>query len=338
MTRLTLGISEETLRLAQPFRISGHVFETSDIIVVTLRDHDRNLMGRGEASGVFFLADDAAHMRAAIEDAREEIEAAPSREALRAIMPPGGARNAVDCALWDLAAMRTGQPVWQLAGLSEPKPVRTTFTLGADEPVRMAEGAARYTAARSIKIKLTGELALDIDRVRAVRTARPDAWLGVDGNQGFVRSQLEELAAVLADQRVALLEQPLARGCDSELEGFASPVPIAGDESIVSLPDVSSAPGRFDVINIKLDKCGGLTEGLLMAAEARRLGLGVMVGTMVGTSLATAPGFVLGQICDLVDLDGPTFLARDRSPSVEYRDGNVWAGPEVWGSPRVATA
>lgn len=146
------------------------------------------------------------------------------------------------------------------------------------------------------------------------------------------------MVGALADARVSLLEQPLARGREAELEGFTSDIPIAGDESILSLADVAGAVGRFDVINIKLDKCGGLTEGLLMAAEARRLGLGVMVGTMVGTSLSTAPGFVLGQGCDLVDLDGPTFLAQDRAPSVEYCDGNLWSGPEVWGTREAAAA
>lgn len=336
MGRLTLDIADETLRLAQPFRIAGHVFDTSDIIVVTLSEAGQK--GRGEASGVFFLKETVDSMRAQLEAVREAIEAGPTREALRFILPPGGARNAVDCALWELEAARTGLPVWRLAGLDAPQPLRTTFTLGADTPEAMAKGATAYVQAKSIKIKLTGDLPLDQARVRAIRAARPDAWLGVDGNQGFVRADLESLVETLVEERVSLLEQPLARGHEHELEGFHSPIPIAADESCVSLADVSAAVGRFQVINIKLDKCGGLTEGLLMAAKARRLGLGVMVGTMVGTSLATGPGFVLGQVCDLVDLDGPTFLAKDRPPSVVYRDGAVWAGESVWGAPTAAAA
>ena len=336
MGRLTLDIASETLRLAQPFRIAGHVFDTSEIIVVTLSDG--RARGRGEASGVFFLGETVEGMRAQIEAAREVIETWPTREALRFILPPGGARNAVDCALWELEAAVTGQPVWRLAGLDAPQPLRTTFTLGADTPEAMARGAVDYAQARSIKIKLTGDLHLDQARVRAIRAARPDAWLGVDGNQGFVRADLEPLVETLVAQRVSLLEQPLARGREHELDDFDSPIPIAADESVVSLPDVAEAVGRFQVINIKLDKCGGLTEGLLMAAKARRLGLGVMVGTMVGTSLATGPGFVLGQVCDLVDLDGPTFLAKDRVPSVVYRDGTVWAGEDVWGAPASVAA
>lgn len=336
MTKLQFEVATQTLRLAKPFRISGHVFETSEVVVVTLRDGD--FRGRGEASGVYYLNDDLAHMQAALDGARGAIETGPSREELRAILPPGGARNAVDCAMWELEAARSGRPVWEIAGLGAPKPLRTTFTLGADSPEEMARGARDYAQALSIKVKLTGDFDLDVARVRAIRAARPDIWLGVDGNQGFARDQLPELVAVLEEAKVSLLEQPLARGKDAELEGFASPVPIAGDESLLSLDDVAGAVGRFDVVNIKLDKCGGLTEGLLMAAEARRLGLGVMVGTMVGTSLATAPGFVLGQGCDLVDLDGPTFLAADRTPSVEYRDGNLWSGPEVWGTREAAAA
>ena len=328
---MELSFTRSTLQLAQPFRIAGHIFDTSPIVTVTLTDGA--LRGRGEASGVFFLDDDTDHIAATLTDARAAIEVAASREDLRSILPPGGARNAVDCALWELEAARAGLPVWQLAGLSAPRALRTTFTIGADAPAAMAATATAYAQAKSIKVKLTGDVGLDLARVTAIRAARPEVWLGVDGNQGFVRDQLDELLPALLKLNVSLVEQPLARGHDADLEGIASPIPLAGDESICCLADIAEAVGRFDVINIKLDKCGGLTEGLLMAAEARRLGLGVMVGTMVGSSLATAPGFVLGQVTDLVDLDGPTFLAADISPSVVYRDGDIWCGPEVWGSP-----
>ena len=328
---MELSFTRSTLQLAQPFRIAGHIFDTSPIVTVTLTDGARR--GRGEASGVFFLDDDTDHIAATLTDARAAIEVAASREDLRSILPPGGARNAVDCALWELEAARAGLPVWQLAGLSAPRALRTTFTIGADAPAAMAATATAYAQAKSIKVKLTGDVGLDLARVTAIRAARPEVWLGVDGNQGFVRDQLDELLPALLKLNVSLVEQPLARGHDADLEGIASPIPLAGDESICCLADIAEAVGRFDVINIKLDKCGGLTEGLLMAAEARRLGLGVMVGTMVGSSLATAPGFVLGQVTDLVDLDGPTFLAADISPSVVYRDGDIWCGPEVWGSP-----
>ncbi|WP_010184862.1 dipeptide epimerase [Sphingomonas sp. PAMC 26605] len=330
MARMTLEVSTQTLQLAEPFRISGYVFETWDVVSVTLRNGAD--VGRGEGGGAYYLGDDVPHMLAAIEAARPAIERGISREALRALMPAGGGRNAVDCALWELEAMRAGVAVWQLAGLAEPRPVRTTFTLGADTPEAMADKARSYRQARSIKMKLTGDLALDLARVAAVRAARGAVWLGVDGNQGFALADLDRLIAGLVAHDVSLLEQPLPRGREADLDQVKSPIPIAGDESLLTLADIAGAVGRFDVVNIKLDKSGGLTEGLAMAAEARRLGLGVMVGCMVGTSLAMAPAFLLGQVCDLVDLDGATFLAEDVAPGVTYDNGDIWAGPELWGS------
>lgn len=332
MGRLALSVATEQLALAQPFRIAGYLFEHFDVVTVTLDDGRHR--GRGEGGGVYYLGDDVPHMLSELERHRAAIEADPGREELRAVMAPGGARNAVDCALWELAAARAGLPVWRLAGLAPPRALRTTFTLGADAPANMARAARACGQARSIKIKLTGELELDLARVAAVRGARPDAWLAVDGNQGFASGELERLLAGLVAHGVALLEQPLARGREAELQDIRSPIPIAGDESILTLADVAAAPGRFEVVNIKLDKCGGLTEGLMMAAAARRLGLGVMVGNMGGSSLAAAPGFVLGQLCDIVDLDGPTFLATDRRPGVAYADGKVRAPDALWGGGR----
>ena len=329
MQRLTLSVTAESLRLAQPFRIAGYLFDAFEVVVVTLSDGRHR--GRGEAGGVYYLGDDVPHMLQLLDQATDAIEAGASRELLRALLPPGGARNAVDCALWELEAARAGVPVWRLAGQDPPRALCTTFTLGADDPAAMAQTARRHAQARAIKIKLTGELDLDLARVGAIRAARPDVWLGVDGNQGFAPGQLEALIAGLQAHDVALLEQPLARGQEATLDGLRSPIPIAGDESILSLADIAPSVGRYDIVNIKLDKCGGLTEGLLMAEEARRLGLGVMVGNMGGSSLAMGPSFVLGQQCDIVDLDGPVFLTNDRQPCVTYRDGDIWSGPEVWG-------
>ena len=320
----------ETHQLSAPFRISGFVFETSDVVVVELSDGE--FTGRGEAAGVYYLGDDSAHMVAELEANRAAIETCTTREQLRELMPRGGARNAVDCALWDLEAKRGGTPARHLAGIGRAERLITTFTLGAEDPEVMAEGARRFASAQAIKVKLTGELELDLERVRAIRAARPDVWLGVDANQGYSRDQLDALVEALVEHRVALLEQPLARGKEGDLDGFRSRVPIAADESVLGLDDVAGLVGRFDVVNIKLDKCGGLTEALLIAEEARRLGLGVMVGNMVGTSLAMAPAFIVGQHCDVVDLDGPTFLREDRTPSCEYRDGRINCSDEVWGS------
>jgi L-alanine-DL-glutamate epimerase-like enolase superfamily enzyme len=181
-------------------------------------------------------------------------------------------------------------------------------------------------------LKLTGELDLDIARVRAVRAARPGLWLGVDANQGYTIDRLESLMPALVEANVALVEQPLARGKEADLQGFSAPVPIAADESALCLADLPGLVDRFNIVNIKLDKCGGLTEALQMAHAARELGLGVMVGNMVGTSLAMAPGFMLGQLCDVVDLDSPIFLKADRKPGAVYSDGKIWCGEQVWGS------
>jgi L-alanine-DL-glutamate epimerase-like enolase superfamily enzyme len=330
MGRLRLDYRVESHALAAPFRISGFVFETSDVAVVELSDGD--LVGRGEAAGVYYLGDDIEHIVAELEAHRDAIEACASREELRQVMPCGGARNAVDCALWELEAKRGGTQARRLAGMDAPQPLVTTYTLGAEDPAVMAEGARRLDSVRAIKVKLTGEFELDMERVRAVRAARPDVWLGVDANQGFSRDELDTLVEVLLANRVALVEQPLARGKEGDLEGYRCPIPIAADESALGLDDVAGLVGRFDVVNIKLDKCGGLTEALLIAEEARRHGLGVMVGNMVGTSLAMAPAFILGQQCDVVDLDGPTLLREDRTPACEYRDGTIFCPDEVWGS------
>lgn len=330
MGRLSMVVEVEEYRFTSPFRISGYVFESAPVVVVTLSDG--GFEGRGEGSGVYYTGDDVGHMLAVLEAHRTAIERGPGREELRSLMPIGGARNAVDSALWELEAARSGQPPWRLAGIEQPGPLVTTFTLGADDPGKMAEGARGFAHARSLKLKLTGDLDLDIERVQAVRAARPDAWIGVDANQGFSADQLDTLVAALVEAKVSLLEQPLPRGREADLEGYRSPIPIAADESVLCLADVAGLVGRFDMVNIKLDKCGGLTEALKMAQEARRLGLGVMVGNMVGTSLAIAPGFVLGQLCDVVDLDGPIFLDADRQPSVVYQDGTIWCGEDVWGA------
>ena len=326
---LKLRVEVEKLRLSAPFRISGFVFEELEVVVVTLDDGEHR--GRGEASGVYYLGDTAKTMVAEIEAARGAIEQNVDRTALQRLLPAGGARNAVDCALWELEANRLGVAVWELAGIDAPKPLVTTFTLGADDPATMAAGARKFAQARSLKLKLTGDLEDDIERVRAVRAARPDVWMGVDANQGYGIESLGSLLGVLESANVALLEQPLKRGREADLTGFKSKIPIAADESVLKLADVAGLVGRFNVVNIKLDKCGGLTEGLAMAYEARRLGLGVMVGNMVGTSLAMAPAFVLGQLCDVVDLDGPIFLAKDRTPSMTYTNGSAWSGEHVWG-------
>ena len=318
----------ETWPLAEPFRITGQTYREIEVVVVTLRD--AGLEGRGEAAGVDYLGETPASIAAQIAAVREQVEAGIDRAELQRLLPAGGARNALDCALWELDARRAGRPVWQLAGLEAPRPLLTTYTLGAEAPDAVARRAAAFGDARALKLKLTGD-GLDAERVRAVRAVRPDVWLGVDANQGFSRATLERLMPVLEEAGVALIEQPLAVGSDTELAGFGSPISLAADESVQGLESIGAVAGRFDVVNIKLDKCGGLTEALAMAQAARDLGLQVMVGNMLGTSLAMAPAFLVGQLCDVVDLDGPILLRDDRAPGAVYRDGTIWCPGETWG-------
>lgn len=326
---LSLVARAESFPFRQPFCISGHVFTSSELVVVEISDGD--VRGRGEAAGVYYLGDDVRAMLAAIEEVRADIAHGATRADLQTLLPPGGARNALDCAFWDLESKQARRPVWKLAGMPRPKALRTTITIGADTPESMAHTALGLETATALKLKLTGELEADGRRVEAVRAARPDCWLGVDANQGFSAADLRSLMQLLVEQKVRLLEQPLARGREADLDGVERLLPVAADESCVSLAEVEALAGRFDVVNIKLDKCGGLTEGLALAARARALGLQLMVGNMMGTSLSMAPSFVLGQLCEIVDLDGPTFLASDRSPAVEYREGTIWCPEHVWG-------
>lgn len=321
---------EERFAFREPFRIAGHEFTETKVLVAQIGEGDT--IGLGEGAGVYYLGDDLARMRDQAESARAELEAGAGRTELQSLLPPGGARNALDCALWDFDARAAQRPVWQLAGLDGFGPLATTMTIGADEPARMAEVArGRFGNWPMLKLKLTGEVDLDARRVRAVRAARRDAWIGVDANQGYAPHTLGLLVELLLETRVELLEQPLARGAEDSLDGIARPLPFAADESVCTLADVERAVGLFDVINIKLDKCGGLTEALAIARRCHELGLKVMVGNMMGSSLSMAPSLVVGQLCDIVDLDGPTFLASDRAAAVSYSDGKVGAGTAEWG-------
>jgi len=326
--RRALRADVQTWPLKAPFRITGYTFVDLDVLVVELEEE--GLKGRGEAAGVYYRKDDAYRMLAQVEALRDPIEQGLEREALQRRLPAGGARNAIDCALWELDARRAGQAVWQLARLEGPVPRITTYTIGANAPEQMAAEALAFADAKALKLKLTGEPA-DSVRVSAVRAARRDVWLGVDANQGFTRTSLAHLMPTLTAARVQLIEQPFPIGKESELDQFDSPIPIAADESVQEAADLAALVGRFDVINIKLDKSGGLTEALAMVSEAQRLGFETMVGNMTGTALAMAPAFLVAQRCNVVDLDGPLFLKSDRSPGVVYQSGTVWCPEEVWG-------
>jgi L-alanine-DL-glutamate epimerase-like enolase superfamily enzyme len=269
-------------------------------------------------------------MTAQIESVADRLAVGIDRAALATLLPPGGARNAIDCALWDLEAKASGRRIWELTGVA-PKTLTTVFTIGIEAtPEIMAAHAAAATAYPLLKVKLDGFQPLE--RVQAIRRARPDARLVVDANQGWNLVQLQALAPAFAELGVEMIEQPLPRGADAALEGYRSPVPLGADESCLHLGELDSAAKRYQMINIKLDKTGGLTHALELARAARARGLGLMVGCMAGSSLAIAPAFVVGCLVDLVDIDGPLLLKRDRLPGLVYSRGRVQPPEkEVWG-------
>ncbi len=334
--RLHLQASLMSRPTKVPFHITGYTFTAFDSLVVSLED-EQGHVGRGEGLGVYYFDDTPAKMLEQVVAMRGQIEAGITREQLQQVLPPAGTRNALDCALWELEAKRSGKPAWQLAGLKEIKPLVTTFTVGADDPLVMAERARAYAQARAIKLKLTDD-EFNAERVRAVRAARPDVWLMVDANQGFTRESFAKLLPTLLQSRVSVIEQPFPMGKEDWFDGLERPIKLAADESVQDRRDLQKMVGRVDVINIKLDKCGGLTEALAIAEAARKLGFELMVGNMSGSSLAMAPAFVVGQLCEVVDLDGPTFLTTDCSPAASYEDGRIWCPETLWGSVTAVTA
>ncbi len=323
-----LSIHTEDWPAARPFRITGHVWNSFESIVVELAQD--GVVGRGEALGVFYANETPETMTAEIEAIAGRIEAGVDRAALQDLLPAGGARNAVDCALWDLEAKLSGKTIWELTGV-EPRTLETVYTISIEAtPDAMAAHAASVTNLPLLKVKLDGVEPLE--RMRAIRQARPDARIVVDANQGWTFGQLRSLSPAFAELGVLMIEQPLPRGGDAELEGYRSPVALCADESCLHLGELEQAARRYQMINIKLDKTGGLTHALELARSARARGLELMVGSMCGSSLAMAPTFVIGCLCELSDLDGPLLMKRDRQPGLRFANGKVEPPDrKVWG-------
>lgn len=319
--------------LREPFSIAGTIYDAFETVVVEISEEGR--LGRGEGAPLGYRGQTVSRLLAWIEAVRPLVEDGCDRHDLRQVMAPSGARNAIDCALWDLEAQRTGAPVWAMAGLAEPCPVRTTFTIGCDSPETMAASALRWTEARALKLKLCGDDD-DAARIAAVRAARPEVWLAVDANRSLSQVSFGALRPALLAAEIALVEQPLDVGADDAIAALDSPIPVVADESFQALTDLAGLVGRFDGINIKLDKCGGLTEAILIVEQARTLGLSVMVGNMGGSSLAMAPAAMIAGYCDHVDLDGPIYLESDEEPPTDYGAGLFSVPPALWGSQRVA--
>lgn len=313
----------ETFPLRNPFTVSrGSKTEARVVTCIITRNGHR---GWGEGLPYPRYGETVEETVAAIQALPEGI----TRAGLQEAMKPGAARNAVDCALWDLEAKKTGQPVWQLAGLPEPKPVETAVTISLDTPEAMA-AAAKAAPGKLLKLKLGG--AGDLDRIRAVHGARPDARLIADANEGLTEGDLAGLVKTASRLGVVLIEQPFPAGKDEALMRRPGAIAICADESAHTRADIQRLARSYDAVNIKLDKAGGFTEALAMVRAARQAGMGVMVGCMVAGSLSMAPAVLLAQLADAADLDGPLWLARDIEGGLTYTDGMV-APPErgLWG-------
>jgi L-alanine-DL-glutamate epimerase-like enolase superfamily enzyme len=279
-----VSIATNSWELKIPFKITGHIFTEARILDVSVSED--GITGRGESSGVYYLGETLESMVEQVKSVRLELEQGAGREQLRQLLPVGGARNAIDCALWDLEAKRQGKSIWELTGI-HPGNTISVNTVGIGTPDEMAL-AAKALDTPKIKIKLDGEL--PVERVAAVRAARPDVEIVVDVNQGWTYEQLQEFAPRLKALGVSMIEQPLPRGGDAELENYDPPLPLCADESCLDTSEFEQVSRRYQMINIKLDKTGGLTEALDLADMAQERGIELMVGNMVGTSLAMAPG------------------------------------------------
>lgn len=324
---MKLDARPETWPVAGTFTISRGAYTEIDVVVVTLTDGE--CVGRGECRPYARYAQSVDSVLAQIEGVRAVVERGCSRERLRDELPPGAARNAIDAASWDLEAKRTGQRAFALAGLPEPIPTTTAYTISLDRPDAMAE-AARAANRPLLKLKLGGDG--DEDRVLAVRAAVPDATLIVDANEAWTPATLARRLDAMAKAKVALVEQPLHAEADTSLRAGMSPVPICADESCHGLEGLDAVFERYDAVNVKLDKTGGLTEAIAVVRRARDARRSVMIGCMLGTSLAMAPARLLAPLADFVDLDGPLLLAKDRERGLEYRGATVGdPSAALWG-------
>ncbi|MGU3538966.1 N-acetyl-D-Glu racemase DgcA [Methylobacterium sp. A54F] len=327
--RLTVAV--ERFPIAGAFTIARGSRTEAVVVTATVADDtERPALGRGECVPYARYGESPESVAALIEAQAEAVAAGLTRAELLERLPAGAARNALDCALFDLEAKLVGRPAWELAGLTAPAPAVTAYTLSLGSPESM-EAAARAAADRPLlKVKLGG--AGDPERIAAVRRGAPAARLIVDANEAWRRETLEANLAACVAAGVGLIEQPLPAGEDALLAEIARPIPLCADESLHDRSGLDALSDRYDAINIKLDKTGGLTEAVMLAHEARARGLALMVGCMVGTSLAMAPAMLLAHHADYVDLDGPLLLARDREPALRFAGSTIHPpDADLWG-------
>jgi L-alanine-DL-glutamate epimerase-like enolase superfamily enzyme len=323
----TVTVRPESWPVTVPFVISKGAWTTAEVVVVELRQD--GMVGRGECERTDAL-EDYPDVVAAIDAMRGAIEDGASRLDLQSLMPTGSARNAIDCALWDLEAKIAGQPVWQLADLGPPVSAVTVLTISLGKPADMAAAATRAADRPVLKLKLGGEG--DIERVRAVRAAAPNARLSVDANEAWTTDMVLPYIDAMAELGVEMVEQPLAIADEGYLRTIERALPVAADESCRDLSSLERIKGCYDLINIKLDKTGGLTEAIALAKAGRDAGLGIMLGCNLGTSLAMAPAMLLAGQARFMDLDGPLLLAKDREPGLTFEGSTIHPpDPALWG-------
>ncbi|MEM7707298.1 MAG: dipeptide epimerase [Pseudomonadota bacterium] len=316
--------------MRKPFKVSGYTWHEMAVLQVAIT-RDGHL-GRGEGAPLFYRAETAEDLCTAVRSLGSKLPADALEPGwVESLDLPGGARNALDCALWDLNAKLSGMRVHQLLDCPEPQPLNTVVTVSIDEPDIMARHAKALLGWPVLKLKL-GRTAKDADRIAAVREANPDSELIVDANCGWSRDELESLSDTLIDARVAMLEQPLHPDDDHALAGLHFPFPLCADESCQAKADLPRLAGSYQMINIKLDKCGGLGPAISLAEAAAQRGFELMIGNMLGSSLAMAPAHLVGQRCRYVDLDGPLNLAEDEAPPMRFDGARIYpASPTLWG-------
>jgi L-alanine-DL-glutamate epimerase-like enolase superfamily enzyme len=325
---LSLSVRTESWPIAGAFSISRGAKTEAQVVVAELSDGRHK--GRGECVPYARYDETVAGVMAALEAVGNRLGFGLDRTALQQAMPAGAARNALDCAFWDLEAKRAARPAHELAGLPAPRPLTTAYTISLGTPQAMADAARAAATRKLLKIKLGG--AGDAERIAAVRQAAPHSELIVDANEGWTTDNLAANLAACAAAGVTLVEQPLPATADVALAGVRRPISVCADESVHDRLGLASLVGRYDAVNIKLDKTGGLTEALAMIKESQRLGFDVMVGCMVATSLAMAPAILVAQGARVVDLDGPLLLAKDRPDGLRYEDSLVYPPtPALWG-------
>jgi L-alanine-DL-glutamate epimerase-like enolase superfamily enzyme len=324
-----MTVAVERFPIAGRFAISRGARTEAVVVAVTLAEGAA--IGRGECVPYARYGETVEGVAASIEGMRAAVERGLERKSLQDAMPAGAARNAIDCALWDLDAKRTGVPAHVSAGIDRLRPVATAYTISLGDAAETAEAVAKASDRPILKIKL-GAPDGDLERIAAVRAAAPDATLIADANEGWTEANLDGHLAACAETGFALIEQPVPAAKDEMLRGRARPVPLCADESVHDRKGLDRLIGLYDAVNIKLDKTGGLTEAFALADAAERAGFALMVGCMLGTSLAMAPALLLAPRARFVDLDGPLLLARDREDGLHYEGSLVYPPPPaLWG-------